>query len=239
MSYFLSHELLASGQETILSGPEAEHLLKARRIRKGEKFQLQDIDGNRFEAELVLADRGRATAKVIRPLPVPPPPAVRVSLLQAAVKERAMEWIIQKTTELGVAELIVFPSENSTVSEKQLAGGKIRERWLRVAWEASKQCERQFPPDITIHQTLEKGIEVCASGGWVLDLAQGVSPETARRKTGMPSRMGLLIGPEGGLLPQEIDTAKKNGYLPIRLGETVLRAETAAVAGLTLLLHGE
>ena len=86
----------------------------------------------------------------MQPLPVPAPPPVRLHLLQAAVKDKAAEWIVQKSTELGVAALAFFPAANSPLSHKQLAAAKTLARWEKIAAEACKQCDRQFPPTLAV-----------------------------------------------------------------------------------------
>ena len=240
MPYFLSEEPLSQGEAIVLEGTEAIHLLQSRRIRVGDKFVLQDPGGNRFQAELTGSSRGKAEAVILETVPVPDPPPVQVTILQAAVKEKAAEWIIQKGTETGVERIVFFQSNNSTVSSRQLETEKNQERWHRIAWEACKQCERQFPPSIELMPNLTDALEKTKGGGaWVLDWAQGVSPETARRRTGLPPEARLLVGPEGGLKPQEIDLAKRAGFLPVRIGNTILRAETAALVGLSLLIFSD
>lgn len=249
MPYFLSPEELQPGAETTLGGPEGAHLLGARRLKTGERFALQDVRGRRFEAELLGGARGRAQVRVLQPVAAPPLPPVRLTLLQAVVKDRAAEWIVQKTTELGVAAIDFFPAENSTVSARQLFSPRTGARWTRIAMEACKQCDRHAPPAIAVLPSLAEAIAAgpaTGTGGgagdsgwsaaWLLDPEAGISPAGAPKPgPGQPAAR-LLVGPEGGLSGPEREAALAAGFAPVRLGAQLLRAETAALAGCSLLL---
>lgn len=155
MSFFLFPDTLNTGATVTLSGAEAAHLLRSRRIRPGERFALQDSAGGRFTVELLEGGRGSATLHVLEPLAVPPLPRQRVTLLQAAVKEKAAELIVQKSTELVVAEIHLFPSANSDPSPRKLGSPRSAARWEKIAWEACKQSGRGSPPPIILHPGLE------------------------------------------------------------------------------------
>jgi 16S rRNA (uracil1498-N3)-methyltransferase len=244
MTYFLHDAPLSAGQEVELHGEEARHLLASRRLRSGERFALQDPHGRRFEAELLGAERRVARARVHGPLPVPPPPALRVTLLQAAVKDKAAELLIEKCTELGVAALCFFPSAHGTVAHGALSSSKNLARWERIAWEACKQSDRVAPPQIGLQPGLAAALAahpVASQGGtqgWVLDpvAAQSAAQACAALRATPPAALHVLIGPEGGLTPEEVAQAAAAGYTPVRLGATILRAETAALAACALAL---
>jgi 16S rRNA (uracil1498-N3)-methyltransferase len=243
MTYFRHDAPLHEGAAVELSGEEARHLLGSRRMRPGERFALQDPAGRRFAAELLVGERGRARALIRDALPVPPLPTVRVTLLQAAVKDKAAETLIEKCTELGVAALCFFPAAHSAVAHKGLESPRLHARWERIAWEACKQSDRQFPPALSVAPTLadalarhpaqpEGGVQ-----GWLLH--PGAARPVAQALGGTrPTAVHLLIGPEGGLTDAECRAAEDAGYTPRGLGATVLRAETAALAACTLALLG-
>jgi 16S rRNA (uracil1498-N3)-methyltransferase len=239
MTYFLHDAPLAAGQAVELRGEEARHLLTVRRVRVGERFALQDPQGHRFEAELTDAERRVARARIHGPLPVPAPPSVRVTLLQAAVKDKAAELLIEKCTELGVAALCFFPSARSTVPHKALGAPGTQGRWKRLAWEACKQCDRQFPPHVAVLPDLAETLRAHAvqrdAGvrGWVLEPGAECSAAQALN-AGPTEALHVLIGPEGGLTAEEVAAAIAAGYTPVRLGSTMLRAETAALAACAL-----
>jgi 16S rRNA (uracil1498-N3)-methyltransferase len=247
MTYFLHDAPLAPGQSVELRGEEAHHLLAVRRIRVGERFALQDPAGRRFEAELSGAERRSARAIVGAALPVPAPPPVRVTLLQAAVKDKAAEALIEKCTELGVAALVFFAAEHGSVAHAALASPKARARWERIAWEACRQCDRQFPPPIAALPGLAAALQAhpvpgaAGARGWVLHPgAERSAAQTLRETSSGPSpALHVLVGPEGGLSAAELDAARGAGYTPVRLGGTILRAETAALAACALAVLGQ
>lgn len=253
MSYFLSGIPLQTGQSFEFAGDEARHLMLSRRTKPGDCFALQDPAGLRFEAEVIRMERKQALVRVLAPLPIPPLPDAVVTLLQAAVKEKAAEWIIQKATELGVRHLLFFPAERSTVAHKTLSAPKTHQRWEKIAWEACKQSDRHLPPEILLAEDLSQALahplnakankmlldaggdvalgEACGGANSARQDApdiDGKSPNTAHT---------LLVGPEGGLTSEEKALAQEAGYRLARLGETVLRAETAAIAACTVAMY--
>lgn len=256
MSYFLSDRPLAEGMIVPLAGEEAEHLLKSRRVRPGERFDLQDPGGRRFSAEVVALERKAATVRVFEPLAPPPPPPVRVTLLAAAVKDKAADLMVQKATEMGAQALVFFPAGHSHPSRgaqapresrstrKPPAPGKNQgsrknlSRWERIAWEACKQSGRQFPPAISVAAGLEPVLAHWASGGgaqgWLLQPGGAPPPRPAPG-----SGVHILVGPEGGFDAEENATALTAGFVPVGMGGNTLRAETAALAACALALFAQ
>lgn len=229
MTYFLAPGELAAGMTVELEGAEARHLLESRRIRPGERFALQDPAGRRFWAELLQAHRRTAHARVLGPAPVPPPPPVAVRLWVGAPKEKAAEWIVQKATELAAAELHVFPARYSPISRDDLHAPRTLERWKRIALEACKQCDRQFPPAIALQPHLDALLAARQDKGvaWLME-AGGGAPQ--RSPLAATAGVTVLVGPEGGLAEEERQAALRAGFAAVTLGPLTLRTETAALA---------
>lgn len=251
MTYFLSTQALRVGEIAELTGGEAHHAAGTRRLRPGETFALQAPDGTRFRVAAEGGGPRLLRVKVLEEIPVPPLPAVQVTLIQAAVKAKAMEWILQKAAELGVARIVCFPGEHSAVALKELRHDVERGRWEKILWEACKQCDRQFPPALQVAEDLTRAIAWAgaASRSWLFHPGAGEGAAAFRgaaggfRETeakagdaGKPSAR-LLIGPEGGLTSEELRHAWDAGFEAFALGELVLRAETAAVAACALALY--
>jgi len=108
MSYFIFEGVLECGQQYELDGEEARHVLKSRRMRSGERFLIQDQNGQRFDA--LLTNFGRGTLRFVpeNSVAVPQASALRLEILQALPKEKALDWILQKSTELGVSRMDFF-----------------------------------------------------------------------------------------------------------------------------------
>lgn len=240
MPYFLAPQALASGQSLTLEGEEAAHLLRSRRVRAGEVVALQGPDGRRFSAQVEEAHRRGLALRILEPLPVPAPPRVRLTLLLAAVKDRALELALQKATELGAAAIGIFPSVHSTIARRELESPKVLARWERIVREACKQCDRQFPPRLTAVPGLAEALALAEPGGLRLVLDPRAEVEAARLigGGGCPDPAALLVGPEGGLTAQEVERAGQAGFQPARLGTFILRADTAALAVTALVLLG-
>lgn len=236
MTYFLSGQPLRVGESAELSGEEAHHAGGTRRLRPGETFALQDPSGARFRVAVESGGSKALRVRVLEPLAVPPLPERRVTLIQAAVKPKAAEWILQKTTELGVARLVFFPAEHSTVALKDLHHDLSRGRWERITWEACKQCDRQVPLELHLAGALADAVGWAgpARRNWVFHPEVGSA--ALRGEAGAAGSARLLVGPEGGLTPGELELARDAGFQPVSLGALVLRAETAAVAACALAL---
>jgi 16S rRNA (uracil1498-N3)-methyltransferase len=244
MTYFLSDCPLRAGEQVELTGEEAHHAAGTRRLRPGETFALQDPSGARFRVAVEGGNARALRVRVLEPLAVPALPPLRVTLLQAAVKTKAAEWILQKCqkcTELGVARIVFFPAAHSTVAPKELRQDRTRGRWERIAWEACKQSDRQFPPELHLADDLAEAIRWAGPAALSRVFHPGAGEPACALRADPPSAGAaarLLVGPEGGLTAEELRLARDQGFAAVALGELVLRAETAAVAACALALFG-
>ena len=240
MSYFIFDGVLECGQPFELKGEEARHVLKSRRMRSGEHFLIQDQNGQRFDAVLKSSGRDSLSFVPENSVAVPQASALRLEILQALPKEKALDWILQKTTELGVSRLDFFCGNHSPNSFHFSQQKRQLIRWQRIALEASKQCGRQHPPEIFCHESLEAALEIlpeCANS-WILspDCEESVCWNNLDTDTAQQQLFQrVLIGPEGGLHPDEFKLALRSGMRPVELGPRILRAETAAVSAVSIL----
>ncbi|MDH4120627.1 MAG: 16S rRNA (uracil(1498)-N(3))-methyltransferase [Deltaproteobacteria bacterium] len=240
MNYFLSSVPLALGQELALDGEEARHITSVRRIRTGETLALQGPDLKRFLVR-VTAVRPRLAVRVESPLVLPPLPRVKVTLFQGAVKPKAAETIVQKATELGVDRVVFFQAAHSPTALAELTHAHHLERIQRIAWEACKQCGRAEPPRLDTLAALAPCLEPSSGATplrWLFHPG-GLGPAWAlANSAGTQTPVHLLVGPEGGFLPEEVALAHQAGYISMGLGGFTLRAETAAIAAATLAIFG-
>lgn len=240
MSYFIFDGVLECGQQFELEGGEARHVLKSRRMRSGEHFLIQDQNGQRFDAVLKSSGRDSLSFVPENSVAVPQASALRLEILQALPKEKALDWILQKTTELGVSRLDFFCGNHSGNSFHFSQQKLQLSRWQRIVLEASKQCGRQHPPEIFWHEDLKAALEKlpeCANS-WILCLGNAESVYWKKLDTDTEKQQlfqRVLIGPEGGLHPDEIELALRSGMRPVELGPRILRAETAAVSAVSIL----
>jgi 16S rRNA (uracil1498-N3)-methyltransferase len=219
-------------------GPEAAHrLARVLRLRSGQHLVLFDGSGREWEVELkALGPRG-ITATVVQELPSPPEPQVHLALLACLIKEPRFELLLEKATELGVAEVLPVVGRRSVV--RPWKEGAKQERWRRIVIEATEQCGRARPPELHTPMPLPQALRRAQGLGivpWEEERSQGLR-QLLQGLEQRPLRVSLLVGPEGGLDPQEVELARAAGFVPVTLGRRVLRAETAALVACAVLMH--
>lgn len=240
MPYFRHKGKLGTGENSALTGPEAQHARQSRRLRPGERIEVQDSTGARFQAVVESVERRAVNFRVESELPVPPPSPLTLNLLVALPKEKALDFVLQKSTELGVSQLTLFPG---AFSPKPSGSTKERlQRWQRIAEEACKQSGRQFPPQLHWRERLEDAVEETDAPAqrWVLT-PEG-QPSWLAPSEGLATQAHqVLIGPEGGLHPDEVAWARSRNFRELALGPRILRTETAvlSVAAILQFLHGD
>lgn len=235
MSYFKSNTELELDRKTRLEGAEAWHILKSRRISIGEKITLQDPTGERFLAEVVLADKNSLTVLPLQKIEAPAESSLKITLFQAVVKEKSLDNILQKTTELGVSAIQVWNSKHAP--EKILPKFKYKlTRWQKIVDEACKQSGRAAAPALSLLSDLAEVMSV----GKNLDclLVLDASGEDNLEKIQNCASVGLIVGPEGGLDKTELDALRELPNVKIiKFGPRILRADTAAIAGVAVINH--
>jgi 16S rRNA (uracil1498-N3)-methyltransferase len=213
-----------------LTGPEAEHLVRVLRAEAGQVYEVSD-NLNLYLAEIAVARKSMVTFNILEQLPVPEA-SVTIFLLPALFKFDRFEWMIEKATELGVSGIQPWQAVRS---ERGLAQASLKRisRWQKIAHEASQQARRAHLPSIEPSVSLVEALRVDAGLKLLLDedptapgLRHRLPPE---RRPG--DSIALLSGPEGGWTTQERAQALDSGWQAVSLGQTILRAETAAIAG--------
>jgi 16S rRNA (uracil1498-N3)-methyltransferase len=215
-----------------LSGDEAEHLVRVLRAEVGQVYEISDNE-NLYLAEVETARKSEVTFKVLEDLPAPAEEA-EIVLVAALIKFDRFEWIVEKATELGVTEIRPF---EATRTERGLAQASVkrRERWMKIAHEASQQARRAKLPVITETVEFAEAVDFDVNVKLMLDeeshapIVRCLPPERS-----VKDRVALLLGPEGGWTEEERKKAQAAGWVSCSLGTTVLRAETAAAAGLAV-----
>jgi len=219
-------------------GPEAAHrLARVLRLRSGEHLVLFDGSGQEWAVELKSVGAKGLTAVVVQEVPAPPEPRVHLTLLACLLKEPRFELLLEKATELGVAEIVPVVARRSVV--RPWKEGAKQERWRRIVIEATEQCERARPPElhppVPLPQALRRaeGLRIVP---WEEERSQGLG-QLLRGLREPPRQVSLLVGPEGGLEPQEVEMARQCGFAVVTLGPRILRAETAALVACALVMH--
>jgi len=229
MPYFLSDKNLSLGGEVELSDAEARHILLSHRVKVGEKIKIQGSDGKRFLSEVVSVTKKNLTVKPTEALKVPDEPRVKITLFQSVVSEKALGFIFQKGTELGVSEIVLFNSKNTATKLSQDLFKKKFDRWNKILMEAAKQSERAIWPKLTFAKDLDAAIALMKHNKIFLADVSGVNPTTLQPLH--PTTLAIIIGPEGGFTPEELSRLQSLPNIQlISLGPILLRADTAALA---------
>jgi 16S rRNA (uracil1498-N3)-methyltransferase len=222
--------------EPALTADEARHLAQVLRMRAGETIQVFDGEGRRAAAEVLAVSRDRVPLKLSE-IQSCPPPQPAITLAQAIPKGKNMDLIVQKSVELGVATLQPLVTRYTVV---QPGEGKS-EKWRRIALEACKQCGQDTLPTVAEPLSLALWLATQADAPelkLLASLAPGARPlRTVLREFPKTSAVTLLVGPEGDFSAEETTAALAAGFLPVSLGDIVLRVETASLFGLSALRY--
>ena len=222
---------------------EAKHALKVLRLRAGDEVCAMDDAGRRWRGEIGGIDGSRMTVKLLEPLPDNEAP-VRITVYEGLPKADKLDFIAQKLTELGAASLIPVRMSRCVVKLDGRDGEKRRERLEKIAREAAKQCGRGVPLNVSAPMDWRSAVRAMA--GHDLLLAPWEEARETRMKDVFELKpnardIGVVIGPEGGIGPDEIDAITAVGGHCVTLGPRILRTETAAVvsAALAMQLWGD
>jgi len=226
-------DAVQSGRARI-TGPDAHHLTRVLRVEPGQQFEISD-NQNVYLAEVESARKDLVSFAVHERL-APVEPVVRTTLLASLVRFERFEWIVEKATELGVGQIIPVEAERTEKGLKT-ASEKRSVRWNRIAREASEQSRRACLPEIQAAVALSDALAIEADYRYLLEEATGAPPilsalPSARRAG---DGVALLLGPEGGWTDRERRLIAGARWSPVSLGREILRAETAAIAGLAII----
>lgn len=224
----------------------AYHIARVLRMREGAPLNVFDGRGNEFHAEIVAVNGDKVSVKLGAPTTGTPESPLRITLAQGVSRGERMDWTLQKATELGVDTVVPVLTARSVVRLDDKQAQKKQAHWRGIVISACEQCGRSRLPEVHAPLTLREHFagrsRAPGSGDTSTHRPHGMrlvlspsAPASLAGLASMPSRVELLIGPEGGLDDAELNAAQEAGYLPVRLGPRVLRTETAAVVALTVL----
>lgn len=219
------------GDVITLTGREAHHAASVRRVRAGEQVTVTNGRGLWAEGSVARADQASVeiTVESARTVPARTP---RIALAQALAKGDRDEMAVQAATELGVDEVLPWQADRSVSRWQGPKAAKGRARWQTIVREAAKQAHRAWIPPVA-EVCATRDLTALATGRRVLVLDPRASGRLSALETDARDIL-LVVGPEGGIAPEEIDALVAAGAEPVRLGEDVLRTSTAGPAALAL-----
>ena len=229
MDRILLDQLVECDEETVIEGPPLE-ALRFQTERIGGLVTVTDARGRDFRARVLRLSDHQASLRVFAPFSHPTESHVEIILLQALPEKERMELIIQKATELGVAAIFPFKSERSISLEEREAKQKKAHRWPDIVAKAVRQSRRARVPRVVYCGTFRRALDICQEEGLRILLWEKGGrdlKETIRGST--QKKVFAVVGPEGGLTEEEVALAMGAGFMPVNLGQRILRTETAAI----------
>ncbi len=228
----------------LLTGEEHHHLHSVLRMKAGDRVWLFDEHGTEYLARLDETGQNSTRLFVIE-RKTQKDPSVKITLAQSLIKTQRLEFLLQKSTELGADRFLPVIAARSIVKIEGKIEKKI-ERWTRIVREAAKQSGNIKVPEIMTPKPLREVLEEVEDdlniflnergGKYLRDILMGDHGFTEQPQ-GIPDSLKVLIGPEGGWTEQEEHDILDHGYAAVSLGPQTLRAETAAISCLALINH--
>lgn len=235
MASLYLHELTEAdavlGARVEVTGDEARHALQVARVRPGERLSIGDGRGTVVRGAVVEAPQG-VLALQVEEVVHEPEPTPALWLVQALAKGDRDELAVQAATELGVAGVIPWAAERSVSRWEGAKVARGEERWRSIVREAAKQAIRPRVPEVA---SLASTAQLAALDGLVIVLEPTAEVPLTGIALDGAERITLVVGPEGGVSPRELDRLRESGAVAARLGPEVLRTSTAGPAALAVL----
>lgn len=241
-NFFVQKENISNGI-IYIDGGDFNHIKNVLRMKEGDTF-LVSVDGKSHLSKIESFADNKVIAKVIEENYLDTSLPVEIHLFQALPKADKLELIIQKAVELGAEKILPVQTEYCVVKLDDKKSKSKVERWRAISESAAKQCKRAFVPQVEQPLSFKKMLEIVNTYDLFLvayENEQGaLSTKSALSKIEKGKKIAILIGSEGGLSQKEVDELKEKGALTISLGKRILRAETAAITALSvLMMHAE
>jgi len=221
-------------EQSINLGPDASnHVLNVLRLKNHSPIVLFNGDGNEYPAQLTQTGRREAIALVDAKLHISCESPLAIHLGQGISKGDRMDFVLQKSVELGVTEITPLITERCVVKLNQERWQKKYQQWQKIIIGACEQCGRNSLPKLNPSQEFSSWIAQSTNQLRLTLHPKAERPIAAMRPTAYGVR--LLVGPEGGLSEQEIYQTEEHGFQQALLGPRVLRTETAALTSISIL----
>ena len=239
------HRFFAEQREAgiCLRAEDAVHALRVLRLTSGDAVEIV-LDDARYRAAIQRVDEGTVWVQRESRLP-DTEPRIHLTLFQGVPKAEKLEWIVQKTTELGVCEVIPVLLKRCVARPEERRAQRQTERLRKIAEEAVKQSGRIRPPRIESPASLSQLREAFSRQDLLLIPWEEETPGAGMREmieafladhSPQGIRIGLVVGPEGGIAPEEMEALRALGGRSVSLGPRILRTETAAITAVALAL---
>ncbi|MES4887735.1 16S rRNA (uracil(1498)-N(3))-methyltransferase [Streptomyces sp. NPDC096012] len=234
---FVVDRLDSVGPEFVLDGPEGRHAVSVKRLRAGEDVVLTDGRGRWAEGVVKAAEgKDRLVVGDLDPVHEEPPAVPRITVVQALPKGDRGELAVETMTEVGVDAVVPWQASRCITQWKGERGLKALGKWRATAREAGKQSRRVRFPEVADAATTRQVAALLAGADFAAVLHESGAERLATAELPARGEIVLVVGPEGGVSPEELAVFAEAGARPYVLGPTVLRTSTAGTAAAALLL---
>ena len=230
-----------SGTEFYLEGESFHHWVRVNRAQVGDEIEISDGTGKIVVAKLEAIEENRGLLQVVREIDLPPQSEVEIILGIGLLKGEKMDWLIQKSVEIGVTEIWPLELDQSIVKLDSKKSMERQKRWQKIALEAAQQCGGRLVPLVRSPQKLSVAVKTFGLNGIVWVPHERGNDRSFKQELQTQEKVMqnlIIIGPEGGFSDKETDflSALSQSRL-VTLGERILRAETAGLVALSLLRY--
>ena len=236
--FYVAHPQIEKGMLKV-EGSEVRHIRRVLRLKTGEGIAVFDGSGNEYEGTIVEEGPSSVVVMIQNILSPERESHLEITLAQSLLKGEKMDYLIQKATELGVKEIIPFFSSRSVPLLDKSKRLKRYHRWEKIAVEASKQCGRVMVPKVGPLHDYSEILQTASPDSLRLILWErgGASLKEILKESKEKTRIFFVVGPEGGLSNEEVEHARRVGFIPVNLGKRILRSETAVLCFLSVLQY--
>ena len=223
----------AVNKKIILEKSSTHHLLKVLRKKEGDEIILFDGKGNSCLGVISSLNKSQLELEIIELFDKTLRSGIKISLGQSLIKSDPLNFIIQKATELGVASFYPLITDRSVIKLKMTKNRALK--WSLIARGASEQCGENWLPIIENPMKLDKWAEVEKSKIKIV-----LYPHANNKISDLDYKdsVSLAIGPEGDFTDYEVDSLIEKGFIPVTIGQRILRAETAAISAISSVRFG-
>lgn len=236
MAWFFTETEIGS-DNYIITGENARHIAKSLRMKAGEQLTLVTPKQEQLDCTISSVNADSVEVSVNSRKPCENEPDVEITLYQALPKGDKMEYIIQKCVELGISTIVPVISARciSRPDAKSLAKKQIR--WQKIAREAAQQSRRGIIPTIGDAVSFKQAAEICSENEQNIIFYELGGESVRKLISKKPKSIGVFIGSEGGFEHSEVELVLGNGGYAATLGRRILRAETAPLAALSIIMY--
>ena len=236
MAWFFTEEEIKS-DNYLIEGETADHMLKSLRMKQGEELTLVTPSGEQLECVFKAASGGAAEVEVVSRKRCENEPATAVTLYQALPKGDKMDYIVQKCVELGVSRIVPVISARCVSRPDEKALRKKQARWQKIAKQAAQQSRRGIIPEVSDAVSFKQAVKLSSANEKNIIFYELGGDSVRSIPAEAPKSVGIFIGSEGGFEESEVELVTQIGGVRATLGKRILRAETAPLAALSIIMY--